>query len=218
MEEWFVPAHMKEFAAKTIINFKYDQTNTTSYRFNSLGFRSPEPTTNNSIIVIGNSVSFGIGLPEEQTYGSLVASAYQYNYLNCALGCYYHENHDYLINLKKLASRLTDDIFLIQINNLDRHRVGDTVTSTGDKAQAVAKFIDYFNKIEEILHNKQKIYLYWDNVDYDLPDNIKSKFLIYNKFHLDSSIATMPDTFGTKSHLTISKIILSKLSQFSKCR
>jgi hypothetical protein len=78
---------------------------------------------------------------------------------------------------------------------------------SGNKIQAVDRFVDYFSQVELLLKDKQKFYLYWDEVNYDLPLEIKNKLLIYNKFHHDISLPNNTETFGPKTHLIISKII-----------
>lgn len=215
MEKWFVPPNMLSLASQDIVNFGYDTLTDVNYKFNSIGFRSPEYTQlKDSVIAIGNSISFGIGLPEDQMFAFQVAEQLGYDYNNFSVGCYFHENHDHLANLKLLAQRNTNDIFLIQINNLDRNRISATsVVRCDTKQQCLDKFIDYFNQVEQILHNKQRIYLYWDDISYNLPPDIVSKLAIYNKLHLDYSLSNRQSTFGKKSNYAIAKVILAKLSQ-----
>jgi len=204
---------MSSLTGQEIINFGHDTSTTVNYKFNSLGFRSPEQSSSDSVIVIGNSISFGIGISEKDIYGYQVAKQLRLGYINCALGCYFHENHDHLLNLKNLAKRTTNDLFLIQINNLDRQRISaEKVISPGNKIHAINKFIDYFTQVEQLLRDKQKFYFYWDNVEHKLPTEIKHKLLIHNKFHIDSSLPNNIDTFGIKSHRAISNVILSKLT------
>ena len=213
MENWFVSKNMSSLASQEIINFGYDKSTTVNYKFNSLGFRSPEQHNSDSVIVIGNSISFGIGIDEGDIYGHRVAKQLGLGYINCSLGCYFHENHDHLLNLKNLAKRTANDLFLIQINNLDRLRISaEKVISPGNKIQAVDKFINYFTQVEQLLWDKQKFYFYWDNVDHELPAEIKHKFLIHNKFHIDTSLPDNADTFGIKSHSAISKVILANIT------
>jgi len=209
---------MIKFAGQEVVNFGYDNTDNVKYKFNSLGFRGAEyQESHDSVILIGSSIGFGIGLAEEETFGFKVAQELGYKYINCAFGCYYHQNHDHLENLKVLAQRSNNDLFLIQFNNLDRHRIGDTVISGNPAEQNLTKFLNYFKQVEELLVNKQKFYLYWDEVDCDLPDYIKDKILIHNKFYLDNSIVGKPNTLGAKSHAIITKVLLAKLAQFRNC-
>lgn len=216
MEKWFVPPNMIKFANQEVVNFGYDNTNNVKYKFNSLGFRGEEyQESHDSVILIGNSIGFGIGLAEEETFGFKVAQELGYKYINCAFGCYFHENNDHLENLKILSCRTTNDLFLVQFNNIDRHRINDVVVSTDNAEQGLSKFLDYFNQVEKLLANKQKIYLYWDDVNYELPNYVKDKILIHNKFYLDNGIAGNSSTMGLKSHVVIAKTILAKLAQFS---
>jgi hypothetical protein len=77
-----------------------------------------------------------------------------------------------------------------------------------DREFCKKRFLDYFDQISTILKHTRKIFLYWDNVEYDLPKSVTDQILIYNKFHIDNSLSNNMDTFGTKSHLYISKIII----------
>lgn len=182
-----------------VTKYGYDNTGTVEYSFNSLGFRSDEITSRPSLVVVGNSISFGIGLSIEQTYGHLVAQRINRPLINLSIGCYFHENHNNLINLTNLSNQA--HIFVIQINNLDR----------GTHTDKLARFVDYYQQTQEILKNQQVIYLYWDEKEYAIPNSIKDSILIYNKFHLDSSLPDNTGTFGPHSHRVIAEIVQSKL-------
>jgi hypothetical protein len=192
---------MLKLASTTVNKYGYDQQGIIDYKFNSLGFRSPEPSTGKTLIVLGNSISFGIGLDEQDTYGYQTAQALGIDYLNLSIGCYKHENQQYICNIKNVANRNSDDIFVIQINNLAR---------AGD--DCVAKFLTYFDDVSELLKHKQKLFIYWDDISYTLPKSVGDQILIYNKFHLDTSILDQSNTFGRKSHKTIAQILRTKLA------
>jgi hypothetical protein len=204
MEKWFVPEHMKQLAGLTVRNFGYDQTNTVEYQFNKYGFRNTY-NSGSSINIIGNSVSFGIGL--RQSFGDIISQSINLPCNNLSLGCYLHENHDYISNLQQLIDRDCDDIFVIQINNLDRLRDGNAVITGMDKITARDRFLDYFDQIHHMLNGRRLLLVYWDNQDYDLPQSIVKKIAIFNQFHLDNSINHQPYTFGMQSHRAIAKTL-----------
>jgi hypothetical protein len=213
MEEWFVPEHMKRLAKKSTQFFAIDQQGIITYDFNDLGFRTGNNIKQSSINLFGNSISFGIGLNYKQTFGSMVADRFNRKLNNFSFACYLHENHDHLTNLKKIISKYQDDIFIVQINNLDRQRITSNSVLTGnDREFCKKRFLDYFDQISTILKHTRKIFLYWDNVEYDLPKSVTDQILIYNKFHVDTSLLNNSNTFGIKSHLYISKIIVNQLN------
>lgn len=208
MEEWLVPEHMKQLAGTTVKNFGYDKTNVIQYHFNEYGFRN-KYNSGPSINVIGNSVSFGIGV--DQSFGDVLSQKINLPCNNFSFGCYFHENHDYLTNLKKLIDRDCDDIFIIQINNLDRLRDGDTVVSGLDKITARDRFLDYFEQIDMMFNKRKLLLVYWDDQDFDLPQSIVKKIAIHNKCHLDCSLDNK-NTFGVRSHNIIAKTLASLIN------
>ena len=212
MEARFISPEMLGLAGQTVKQFGYDSTGTVDYRFNQLGFRSPALVDQPSVIAIGNSVTFGIGLAESSTFGFQTARALDMPYANFSVGCYYHENHDHLANIEQLLERQYDDVFIIQINNLDRRRTEQRVVDGNDATWCVSRFLDYFEQINSLLRNRRKCFVYWDNIDYNIPTTIEKQLLIYNKFHLDSSLADKPHTFGTISHRAVARAIESTLT------
>ena len=200
MEKWFVPQHMKSLAGCEVDCFGYDQTHQVSYQFNQLGFRGSYHE-GFSVNVIGNSMAFGIGLAEPQVFGSIVSAKLGLGHNNFSFGCYLHENHDHLANLRILSQRTTDDIFVVQINNLDRLRDGDQVITGLDAGTAVRRFQDYFEQVVSLLAHRRVIFVYWDDMEYTLPSAITKKIAIHNKFCLDQSLGK--NTFGPRSHRSI---------------
>lgn len=207
METWFVPKQMSSLAGSTVNSYGYDNQNTVSYCFNSLGFRSPEPSNDPSLVVVGNSISFGIGLDISQTYGSILANKLNRNLDNRSVGCYFHENHDHLVNINQLSQQDRDLIFIIQINNLDRQRQGDNVVAGNSPDWCIKRFLNFFEQVESLLKHRPHKYLYWDNVHYDIPISVRKSMFIDNKFHLDTSIAGNRNTFGSKSHAAIARAL-----------
>jgi hypothetical protein len=207
MEKWFLPDHQFVLAGKTVKRYGYDQQDLVDYSFNSLGFRSSEPANNPRLVVVGNSISFGIGLDMQHTFGAMLAQYTNRRLDNRSLGCFFHENHDQLHNIKLLAQQDQDSVFVIQINNLDRKRTGDLVVSNNSTAWCVERFLDFFDQTENILKNYPHKYIYWDNIDYCLPTTVLEKIVIRNRCHYDSSLSNNKNTFGVKSHSQIAKIL-----------
>ena len=207
MEKWFVPLQMSSLAGQTVKKYGYDSRGQVEYSFNSLGFRAPEETHGSRLVVVGNSVSFGIGLDIEHTFGSMLAKSMNRSLDNRALGCIYHENHDNLVNLHLLAAQQHDSVFVIQINNLDRRREGNSVLTNNSAEWCVDRFLDFFDQTEEILKYYPHKYIYWDDINYSIPDSVLKKIVINNKFHLDNSLPNNNNTFGIRTHSVIAKIL-----------
>lgn len=220
MDNVFIPKHQELVKNSVTTCFGIDQTNTVEYRFNQFGYRGDNPTNQPSIIAIGNTITFGIGLKEDQTYPSIVAKQLGLKCINFSFVCYGHENKEHLPNIQFLASRPTSDIFLVQVNNICRRRISETDLEFTclDHESNLSRLVKYLNDVESILKNKRIILLHWDDTpDTHLPKPITDKFLIYNKFHLDYSLPDNVKTFGVRSHRAIANVILSKLCQLNKC-
>jgi hypothetical protein len=56
------------------------------YKFNSLGYRSPEPSNNKYFVAFGCSHTLGVGIHLDDTYCKLVADETKLDYLNFGLG------------------------------------------------------------------------------------------------------------------------------------
>ena len=207
MEKWFLPHFQFELAGKTVKSYGYDRQDIIDYSFNSLGFRSPEPTNDARLVVIGNSVSFGIGLDMQHTFGSMLAQYTNRRLDNRSLGCFFHENHDQLHNIKLLSQQDQDSVFIIQINNLDRKRTGDLVSPNNPPSWCMERFLDFFDQTENMLKNHPHRYIYWDKVQNCLPTKVLEKIVIKNKCYYDNSLPNNKNTFGAKSHSHIAKIL-----------
>lgn len=207
MEKWYIPKEMSSLAGKTVKSYGYDRREIVDYSFNSQGFRTLDNVNKPRLIIVGNTISFGIGLPIEQTYGHLLAQYTNRHVDNRAIGCVLHDNHDYLANIKLLTQQDQDSAFVIQINNLNRQRTGNSVVLNNDPAWCVNHFLEFFDQAEDLLKMHQHTYVYWDNIQYDLPKSILEKIVINNKFHLDSSLPDKDITFGPKTHETIAKVL-----------
>ena len=193
--QFFVPPHMAKLANSTVRSLSYDTSNSVDYHINSIGFRGPELENTRSVIVIGNSVGFGLGIEFENTFGYLVSKDLGLPVANFAFGGCTQDNADYVQNIKLLSQRPFDDIFIVQINNINQH----------------SDINQYFDTVEQLLKNKSRVYVMWDSSP--VPDAITSKLLIHNKFHLDKSLPDYPDTFGIMSNRAIAKVIAGSLAQ-----
>ena len=213
-----MPPGQLALANTTVSKYGYDQTGQVDYQFNQHGFRGSEFIGNRSIFFLGNSTTFGIGVKQQDTFASQLSTTLDIPFGNLSFGAFYHENHDHLTNLARLLERDQDDIFVVQINNLDRRRVNsELVVGDNNKKYCMDKFLNYFDLVNTMLKGRDRLFIYWDNIDYNIPESIQKEILIYNKFHVDLSLPNNPKTFGQASHRAIYKILLAKIGQFNKC-
>lgn len=212
MEKWFVPEYMKQSAGSTITKFGIDQQGLINYTFDSIGFRNNNELSHDpNLIIVGNSISFGLGINQTETFGHLTSKKINIPMYNISFGATLHENHDHLPNIRHIANRNVNDIIILQINNLGRQRIDDqTVTICTDKHWCKKRFINYFDELTGILKGTHAVFLYWDDVDYDLPKAITDQFLIYNKLHIDNSLPKQ-STFGIKTNTAIAKVLTYQL-------
>ena len=203
------PEHMYRLRNQTIKSFGYDTDGVVSYRFNSLGYRSDLEFTNNSspIVMLGNTITFGLGLSVEQSFAGIISRTLEHPVYNFSWGCYGHTNAEQLILLKQILSTLTPRYVLFQINNLNRSRVNDHVSFDNPLEMVVTEFNKFILDLQQTLHSVPHGLVHWDENTYPvaLPD-----CLIYNKYHVDSSLLLNKSTFGIMSHKLIAHAILKR--------
>jgi len=203
------PDHMYRLRNQTVTKFGYDNQNDTNYCFNSLGYRSDIEFDHSDapIIILGNTISFGLGLEIEQSFAGIIAGILNCKVYNFSWGCYGHTNADQLQLLKQILSVITPRRVIFQINNLNRFRVDDYVSFNNATDIVIAEFMQFSSEICQVLKSIPHDFLHWDKDNYsvDLP-----QCLIHNKYHVDSSLESNKDTFGPKSHKLIAHSILKR--------
>lgn len=201
------PDHMWAHRNQTITNFGYDYETTVKYCFNSLGYRSDVEFVDHDdpIIVLGNTISFGLGLPIEQTFAGILNKSLNHPVYNFAWGCCAHTNYDQLLFLTNILKSLTPRHVIFQINNLNRLHVGNQVSFENPHDIVVAEFEKFLTGITAVLQTVPHSFLHWDNQEHgvNLPECV-----VYNKYHVDSSLQSNFDTFGSKSHKLIAYALL----------
>jgi hypothetical protein len=199
---------MFKFRGQDINNFGYDNETKTEYKFNSLGYRSNYEfeTNTNPVIILGNTISFGLGLPVEYTYAGILHKALDCPVYNFSWGCWAHTNWDQLHLLKQILQELRPCHVIFQINNLNRWHVGDTVSFDNPPELIVAEFEKFNIEIQQTLEHVPHSFLHWDTQSHavNLPPCV-----IFNKYHVDHSLVSNINTFGSKSH----KLIATKILQ-----
>jgi len=203
------PDHMYCLRNQTVTKFGYDTETGTNYHFNSLGYRSDIEFDHSDppIIILGNTISFGLGLEIKQSFAGIVADTLNCKVYNFSWGCYGYTNTDQLQLLEQILSVITPRRVIFQINNLNRFRVEDQVNFNNSKDVVISEFNRFNSGIQQVLKSTPHDFLHWDDNSYpvDLPE-----CLILNQYHADSSLESNKNTFGAKSHKLIAYSILKK--------
>jgi hypothetical protein len=201
------PQHMFNLRNQTVTTFGYDTVGATRYSFNSLGYRGAEFVHRNPIILLGGTITFGLGLDYADTFGQLIEQQTNTPVYNFAWGAYAHTNHEQLEFLKQLLESLDPTLVIWQINNLNRKRIAGQVSF--DNKDAFELYHDFWQQAQPVLKQVPYCLLHWDEVDYGVDF---SHCLIYNTYHVDNSIVTNPNTFGAKSNKLIALKILKDIN------
>jgi hypothetical protein len=203
------PEHMHVLRGQTVYRFGYDTESGTRYTFNSLGYRADQEFVDpGAIVVLGNTLSFGLGIDIGYTYSSLIQERTGRPVYNFAWGCYAHTNLELSHLLESLLKHMTPSLILFQINNLNRLRIEGTICFDNEHNTVQSEYHKFLEHASLILNNCPHMFLHWDDEQHqvDLPP-----CLIYNKYHVDSSLKSHKKIFGRKSHRLIAEKILSEI-------
>lgn len=204
------PDHMWRLRGQTVKHFGYDQETDTQYSFNSLGYRSAiefEPDSQ-AIVVLGNTISFGPGLDVAQSFAGIIANHVARDVYNFAWGCYAHTNAEQLALLKTILCEFRPNHVIFQINNLNRLRINHVISTNNAHDLVVSEFEKFVRDLDSVLQDVPHTLLYWDDQVFSI--NLP-RCVVYNKYHVDSSLQSNSDTFGSMSHKLIAHAILPNI-------
>jgi len=212
------PAQMYSLRNQTVHQYADDSFTNTRYTFNGLGYRSDYEfeLTNDVVIVFGNTLTFGLGLDIEQTFIGILSKKIPFPIYNFSWGRYGHENSEQLELLKNILSLITPKLIIFQINDLNRHRINNTVSFNNPQELIVEKFNKFYTELKRTVGTIPHILLHWDYEDHgvDVPD-----CLIHNKYHVDSIDfyinSVQRSVMGVMSHKIISAKILKEINEKS---
>jgi len=133
------------------------------------GYRVPEKTinfnNNNSIVFLGDSVTFGNGVIEEKTFvGRLRSKKKNFNVYNISLPGFQIEDH--LENLKKVEeiSNIERLFYVFSINDIQKRNVIkknlQAVKNTNEKLRSLS----FFNNLNIFLRDKSYSYIYFKGI------------------------------------------------------
>jgi len=204
------PDHMYSLRGQTVKQFGYDQESQVDYAFNSLGYRSPVEFVDHGspIVLLGNTISFGLGLPVEQSFAGIIAQELDCDVYNFAWGCHAHTNAEQLVLLKQILQVIKPQQVIFQINNLDRIRRNNHVQFNNPNDIVISEFVKFRQELEQALESIPHLLLYWDENQYSVP---LPRCLIHNRYHCDTSLKSNATTFGPRSHKLIAYSILKEI-------
>ena len=207
------PPHMISLANQTVNQFGYDIQSNTKYSFNSLGYRSDIEFTqqNDVIILLGNTLTFGLGVEKSNTFAGYLARELPCPVYNLSWGCYAHTISEQLKFLKEILSVITPKHVILQVNNLNRIRQANgTINFNNPPDQIYQEYIKFIDELKQILTLPHSL-LHWDNEQYQIDS---ADYLIYNKYHIDDCNVVTPlgeKIFGPKTHKLIATKILQNI-------
>ena len=133
------------------------------------GYRIPEKTinynNNNSIVFLGDSVTFGNGVIEEKTFvGRLRSKKKNFNVYNISLPGFQIEDH--LENLKKVEeiSNIESLFYVFSINDIQKKNVIKknlpAIKNTTEKLRSLS----FFNNLNTFLRDRSYSYIYFKGI------------------------------------------------------
>tara|TARA_R110000868_G_scaffold393533_1_gene664580 strand:- start:720 stop:1376 length:657 start_codon:yes stop_codon:yes gene_type:complete len=207
------PKHMFNYRSSIIKNFGYDTKTAVEYRFNDLGYRSDIEfiVGQKPVIILGNTISFGLGVDIKDTFTNMLASHLKKPVYNFSWGCYAHTNYEQLQLLRSIIETDNPSLIIFQINNLNRYRKNNTVCFDNPTELIIKEYEKFYTEISKLLKNKRHIFLHWDNQEHNV--NLPN-CLIKNRFLIDCNINIEDRTVGgIKSHKLIGLKIIKEIEE-----
>lgn len=211
------PMHQRRFAGQTIRCFGRDKDGLVDYRFNHLGWRCNHDhyDINDSVIAIGNSLTFGVGVGADQRWTGLLEKHISQPVYNFSVGHLTHSNLFYLQIIEEILKHGTPQKVILQINNLDRvefhGRWDEAAIWNLDEKYIMDQFSGYWSKIKEYQKICDFIFIYWDDKSHELPNDLVDQLTINNLRRLDDALTAVPDTFGPRSQQLIFTALKNQL-------
>jgi len=139
-----------------------------------LGFRIPNKkykynSENSSVLVLGDSVGFGVGVNEEETFVGLIRKNLKnINFYNSSVPGYHLIDYAYTIEKNKDLKKLKEILYIYVLNDISFERTifNNTKTKEIDKRKEQSKFFNklkenfYFKKVNYFLRNKSVLYMW----------------------------------------------------------
>ena len=198
---------MAALAGQTVQSFGYDKSNT-NYTFNSLGYRSDvEFTATEPIVIVGNSLSFGLGMDLEYTYGRVLQERIHHPVYNMSWGAYAHTNYELLTFLKTLLPVMKPKMVIFQINNLNRYRHQGVISFDNPPELVLSEYQRFYDEFARLTKAHNIYPIHWDEQSFGVDF---SWCRIYNKYQVDSN-NMLPQLFGPKTHRLIAEKIIQDI-------
>jgi len=140
----------------------------------NFGFRVPNKNyrysnESSSVLILGDSVSFGVGVEEHETFVGLLRKEFkELNFFNSSVSGYHLKHYPFIIEENKNLDKLNEIIFFLTLNDISFEK---TLLNVNEqiKKEISNKKINFFNKLKEniyftklniFLRNKSKFYMW----------------------------------------------------------
>jgi len=132
------------------------------------GFRAPNKNftyneSNSSVLIIGDSVSFGVGVEEQNTFvGALRNNFENLNFFNSSVSGYNLKIYPEIVKKNKNLSALTEVIFFLTLNDLSFEKTVFKENEINQNIKFFNKFKSnrYFVKLNFFLRSKSVFYMW----------------------------------------------------------
>ena len=185
------------------------------------GFRVPSKNfkylANKSILIIGDSTSYGVGITEENTFVGLIRKKFpEINIYNSSLAG--HEIYDHLLLLKKFENKLKFEkiIYFLNLNDIDGLDEKEKIQNLGTNDNNNINFSEQLKKnsilvkINFYLRSKSALYVLMKSLVTDPSKNhFRKTFRNYlNATNLSSYEKKLDELFLDKNNKSIISVII----------
>ena len=124
------------------------------------GFRVPKKNfnyknKNSSILILGDSVSFGVGVEEKDTFVGMLRNEFKnFNFFNSSVSGYHLKHYPKIVNKNKNLDQLSEVVYIFTLNDISFKK---TIFNLEDeiKKNKVDKNIKFFNKLKTNIYLKK---------------------------------------------------------------
>ena len=178
----------------------------------SYGFRIPtsefkQKKENNSVLILGDSVGFGVGVNDNMTVTGLMRKEHKnLNFYNSSVVGYNLKNYYQILKKYKNIDNLKDVILFFCINDIHNSNGDSNFVNLNEKEKKfdivwALREIKIFNKLNEFLRSKSVFYLWVKNI---IHDNSKRYFMYDLKgYDNESNVLLVKNYFNDIKDITI---------------
>lgn len=137
------------------------------------GFRVPSKdfkyAENNNIFILGDSVTFGNGVKEEETFIGLLRKKFKNkNFLNSSVPGYQIKDHVNVINQSKKFNNIDKILYFFTLNDIyGSSNIVDIKNQKQNESDYSLKKYKIFNRLNAFLRNKSYLYMFIKGIGTD---------------------------------------------------